>query len=103
MLESRQDRFGFNVACNVEATGGPNWAAGDPDLGPSSHMRNPPLKAFALSPSLHRGGRSLSILELPPPRTTSSGSRAATSLSTTSKTCFRHLFFPSLSSPRAPT
>ena len=49
-------------------------AAGVPAL--SSHSRKPPGKALALSPSRQRGGRSFrSGAQLPPPSTTSSGSK----------------------------
>ena len=43
----------------------------------SSHSRNPPRKALALSPARHCGGSALSFLTLPPPSTVSSGSSAA--------------------------
>src|SRR5580698_5940304 len=95
MFQSRQDRFDLTDARNFVATARPiRTAGGLLDFEASSHIRNPPRNAFALSPSRHPGGSSLSILALPPPSTISSGSSAATSLSTTSKTCFRHLFLP---------
>src|SRR5213078_330317 len=52
----------------------------------SSHRRNPPRNALALSPARQPEGSSLSFLALPPPSTTSSGSMAATNRSTTSAT-----------------
>jgi hypothetical protein len=48
----------------------------------SSHSRKPPRNALALSPLLQLGGRCLSFLTLPPPRTTSSGWKASNSLAT---------------------
>ena len=59
----------------------------------SSHRRNPPTKALALSPTRQPAGRSFNFLILPPPSTTSSGSRAPASLATTSATSRRHLAF----------
>ena len=70
---------------------------------PSSHKRNPPRKALALSPAAATGRAvSFSFLTLPPPRTTSSGSRAGDQAATTSATCCRHFFLPSRSNPRMP-
>jgi hypothetical protein len=51
-----------------------------------SHSRNPPRKAFALSPARQRGGSASSFLTLPPPITMSSGSSAAMKRATTSAT-----------------
>ncbi len=63
----------------------------------SSHRRNPPRNALALSPAGNLAGSSFSFLTLPPPRTTSSGSSAAVRRATTSATCCRHFFLPSRS------
>src|SRR5215471_15031705 len=70
---------------------------------PCSQSRNPPTKALALSPARELAGILFSSLALPPPITTSSGSRAATRRATTSLTYRRHFFLPCFSSPRAPT
>src|SRR6266478_4777397 len=69
----------------------------------SSHSRNPPRNALALLPRRHLPGSSLTFLALPPPSTTSSGSRAAVTLATMSSTSRRHSFFPRFSRPRRPT
>ena len=61
--------FRFPRLC-PEATLAPTETVGLPA---SSHSRNPPTKAFALSPARQPGGSSLSFSTLPPPRTTSSG------------------------------
>src|SRR5271165_313259 len=70
---------------------------------PSCHIRNPPKNALALLPARQPFGSSLSCLTLPPPRTTSSGSRAATKAATTASTFFLHFFLPTRSNARAPT
>src|SRR5580693_5608145 len=69
----------------------------------SSQSRNPPTKALALSPARQPGGRVSSCFTLPPPRTTSSGSRAAIKWATTSAALRCHLCFPNRSNPRWPT
>jgi hypothetical protein len=51
-----------------------------------SQMRNPPRNALALLPARQPGGKSFSFFTLPPPRTTSSGSRAAIKRATISAT-----------------
>src|SRR5438445_12179998 len=51
-----------------------------------SHRRNPPRNALALSPARQPAGSFLSFRALPPPSTTSSGSRAATRRFTASVT-----------------
>ena len=51
-----------------------------------SHSRNPPQKAFSLSPAREWGGSASNSLTLPPPITVSSGSSAAMKWPTTSKT-----------------
>src|SRR5262245_48838457 len=69
----------------------------------SCHRRNPPTKALALSPARQPGGSSCSLLTLPPPKTTYSGSRAAMRRAITSATSCRHFFLPSRLYPRTPT
>src|SRR5262245_4007890 len=69
----------------------------------SSQSRSPPRNALALSPARHRGGSAFSFFTLPPPRTTSSGSRAAIRRAATSATYWRHFFLPTRSNPRMPT
>src|SRR5208337_5521001 len=61
---------------------------------PSCHSRNPPRNALALLPARQPLGSSLRTLTLPPPRTTSSGSRAASRAAMTSSTFFLHFFLP---------
>src|SRR5215831_7345293 len=67
------------------------------------HSRNPPRKAFALSPARECAGSASSFLTLPPPITMSSGSSAAKKRATTSATSRRHFFLPRRSSPALPT
>src|SRR5262245_41879159 len=69
----------------------------------SSQRRNPPRNALLLSPARVPGGNSFSFLTLPPPRTTSSGSRAAIRQLTASATLRRHFFAPYFSNARTPT
>src|SRR5262245_32710708 len=52
----------------------------------SSHRRNPPQKALALSPARQCGGSVSSFFTLPPPSTVSPGSSAVISRATTSAT-----------------
>src|SRR5262249_43554956 len=68
----------------------------------SSHNRKPPRKALTLSPPRHPSGSLFSFLTLPPPRTTSSRSRAWTSWAMQCATSCRHLFLPSRCNPRSP-
>src|SRR5262245_40180510 len=68
-----------------------------------SHNRNPPMKAWLLSPSFVPGGTRRSFLALPPPITTLSATSAALSRATTSSTNTCHLFLPSRSNPHRPT
>jgi hypothetical protein len=51
-----------------------------------SQRRNPPPKALALLPARQPGGNPFNFLTLPPPSTTSSGSRAAIKRATISST-----------------
>src|SRR5579859_4721973 len=69
----------------------------------SCHKRTPPRKAFALSPARLFGGNCFNLWTLPPPSTTSSGSKAVIRRSTTSVTYRRHFRLPYLMSPRTPT
>src|ERR1700746_3125159 len=68
-----------------------------------SQTRKPPRNALSLSPARLPEGSSFSFFTLPPPRTTSSGSRAATRRFTTSVTKLRHFFLPYFFTPRIPT
>ena len=65
-----------------------------PVVPPTGEIR--PRNALALSPARHPGGSSFSFLTLPPPSTTSSGSRAAIRRATTSATCAPFLLAPLL-------
>src|SRR6202035_5159666 len=67
------------------------------------HRRNPPRNALLLSPARLPEGSCLSLFTFPPPRTTSSGSRAASSRLTTSLTNLLHFCFPYFFIPRIPT
>jgi hypothetical protein len=64
------------------------WSARSQAFDPmgGSQRRNPPLKALALVPARQPGGKSFNFFTLPPPRTTSSGSRAAIKRATISST-----------------
>src|SRR6187399_2223857 len=65
-----------------------------------SQTRKPPRNALSLSPARLPEGSPFSFFTLPPPRTTSSGSRAATRRFTTSVTKLRHFFLPYFFIPR---
>src|SRR4029077_3506928 len=65
--------------------------------------RKPPRNALSLSPARLPEGSPFSFFTFPPPRTTSSGSRAATRRFTTSVTKLRHFFLPYFFTPRIPT
>ena len=65
-----------------------------------SHNRNPPMKARELSTARVLGSSVFSLLALPPPTTTYSGSKAALRRATTSLTFLRHFFSPNRFRPR---
>ena len=84
--------MGSRAGCKLHV----EWSAANAPWGPvggaGSHKRKPPRNAFRLSPRRVFGGKFLSFLAFPPPRTTSVTWSASRRISTALATWRSHLF-----------